>query len=89
MGFVLTVSRVVYLAILAWQIFNFFVVWVCLPAITVVLPGEVLASTVQFPLLIIGGGIATALLWLAVRSIRNDFEASATVPCAESANCLI
>lgn len=89
MGFILTVSRAVYLVLLAWQIFNFFFVWVCLPAIAVVLPGEVLASTVQFPLLIIGPSIATALLWLAVCSTRNDFEASAPVPCAESANCLI
>lgn len=64
LGFVLTLPGFVLLALLALQVFNFFVVWICSPPHTrPAAANGILTLNLQFPLLIFGGLLTLALLW--------------------------
>ena len=65
LGFLLTTSQLVYFSLLALQIFNFFVIWVWSPSSSSGSASDVIASSLQFPFLLVGGLVTVAMIWFA------------------------
>jgi hypothetical protein len=71
LSLILTLPRIFYLLLFAWQIFNFFVVWVwSLPA-RIVRP-----ITLQWPMIVLGIILTLVLVWLTLRRSEPTSTAS-------------
>ena len=62
LSFILTLPRIFFLLCLAWQLFNFFAVWV------LSLPGRLAQPiTLEWPMIVFGVMLAALLVWLTVK----------------------
>jgi len=66
LGFVLTLPRVFFLLLLAWQLLNLFVVWVWSQPERMAQP-----ITLEWPMLLSGVGLTVVLVWMTVHASRS------------------